>query len=316
MQYAAFSSVNELQQLLPLAGNAPFILGGGSNILLPLRLERPVLHNKITGIAVHKNKDRSIEITAGGGVIWHDLVTMVVNQGWRGLENLALIPGTVGAAPIQNIGAYGVELRDVFFSLEAVSIDNGSVRRFSLEDCAFGYRDSFFKRDGKDKWVITSVTLRLPQDKPLQYGYGDIARILEANGMDDPTSLDIYKAVITIRQNKLPDPTKIGNAGSFFKNPVVTNVHLESILKDWPDMPYYPNDNANAKIPAGWLIEKAGWKGYNQGTCGVHEAQALVLVNRGGAIREDVVALADKIVESVFLKFKVHLEPEVNFVEP
>lgn len=316
MQYAAFSSVNELQQLLPHSGMAPFVLGGGSNILLPQLMERPVLHNKITGITVQKKNDRSIEITAGGGVIWHDLVTMVVNHGWIGLENLALIPGTVGAAPIQNIGAYGIELSDVFFSLEAVSIDTGNLRRFSREECAFGYRDSYFKRDGKGKWVITRVTLRLPQDKPLQYDYGDIGRILEAKGVGDPTSRDIYDAVITIRRNKLPDPTKIGNAGSFFKNPVVTNVLFESISKDWPEIPHYLNDNGKIKIPAGWLIEKAGWKGYKEGKCGVHDAQALVIVNLGGAIREEVVALADKIVESVFLKFKVHLEPEVNFIEP
>ncbi|MCC7245407.1 MAG: UDP-N-acetylmuramate dehydrogenase, partial [Saprospiraceae bacterium] len=254
-------------------------------------------------------------VTFGGGEIWHDVVLWSIKQNLGGIENMSLIPGAIGAAPVQNIGAYGVELKDVFVKLEAIDM-NGQIREFSKEECQFGYRDSIFKREAKGKYWITSVTLALtPQERhQLNLNYGDIRNTLEKRGIDHPTIADVSQAVIDIRKIKLPDPAVIGNCGSFFKNPETDRSVLERIRQQRPDAPAYDLPDGRVKIPAGWLIEQCGWKGKRVGNTGSYEKQALVLVNYGGATGEEVGQLAWRIIESVEQQFGVRLEPEVNLL--
>jgi UDP-N-acetylmuramate dehydrogenase len=313
--FASFESVEQLRQLLIAHPHLPKrILGGGSNILLRGDVPGLVLHNRILGRAVLTESPNELELVVGAGENWHDLVVWTVEQGWGGLENLALIPGTVGAAPIQNIGAYGVELADSLLWLEAVHLGDGQLKRFSRQDCALGYRDSIFKRHLQGQYAIVRVAFRLvPQAKrELQLDYGTLRQTLADLAL--PTTVKgVMQAVMHIRQSRLPDPKQLGNAGSFFKNPLVPKAQFEALLADYPQLPHYPTEDKGwVKIPAAWLIEQAGWKGRQEGAVGVHRQQALVLVHYGGGEGQQLWALAQAIQASVQHKFGIELSPEVN----
>jgi len=289
------------------------ILGGGSNVLFTRPVQGTVLLNRLKGIHVLKEDDLHIYIEAASGEVWHDVVMFAVDRGWGGIENLSLIPGTVGAAPMQNIGAYGVELTQVFAHLTAVDLQNGMERRFEHADCRFGYRESVFKNLLKGKYFIASVCLRLEKYPVLNTSYGAIREVLEKNNVVSPTVKDISDAVIAIRRSKLPDPAITGNAGSFFKNPELTLEAFTLIRQNFPAIPSYPAGD-KIKIPAGWMIEQCGWKGYRKGDAGVHPLQALVLVNYGSASGAEITHLAQEIQTSVLEKFGVQIIPEVNIM--
>lgn len=310
-----FSTVEELRGLLNATeGTQRLILGGGSNILLTQDFHGSVLLNELPGIAVVHEDNDHVRVKSGAGTVWHELVVHSVKQGWGGVENMSLIPGKVGAAPMQNIGAYGVELKDVFVELEALRISDGAVLNFNAAQCAFGYRESFFKREGKDRFVILSVTLQLSKRPQVNTSYGNIQQELTARGITSPSIADVSEAVIAIRRSKLPDPAVVGNAGSFFKNPVVPVEIVENIKRTHPNVPNYPGEPGTAKVPAGWLIEQAGWKGYREGAFGVHDKQALVLVNLGGAKGGDIHRLSGRIIADIQQKFGIELEREVNIL--
>lgn len=310
---------DDLQTLLQLTEfvNTPkLILGGGSNVLLRQHFNGLVVKMNIQGIDVIREDDTHIYVKAGAGVIWHDFVKFCVNQGYAGLENLSLIPGTVGAAPMQNIGAYGVEIEQVFESLTAIDASTGEQRIFNHADCAFGYRESVFKRELKGQYIITSVTFQLDKTPTFHTRYGAIQETLAEMGITDDTLTirAISDAVIQIRQSKLPDPNEIGNAGSFFKNPEIPKSQFDLLKSAYPTLPGYPISDAIVKVPAGWLIEQAGWKGYRSGDAGVHTKQALVLVNYGNATGDEILALAHQVQKSVYDKFNIGITPEVNVV--
>ncbi|HNE27555.1 MAG TPA: UDP-N-acetylmuramate dehydrogenase [Saprospiraceae bacterium] len=290
------------------------ILGGGSNILFTDRQPGLVIRNEIKGIEITESNDNEAIVTANGGETWHDVVIWTLQHGLGGLENLSLIPGTVGAAPVQNIGAYGVELKDVFVQLEAIDLETGQVHIFDKAACAFGYRDSVFKRAAKGKFCITRVSLRLTRRAHrLHISYGDIQRTLKEMGAGEtPGIQEVSQAVIRIRSSKLPDPASIGNCGSFFKNPEIEASFFEKIHAGHPEMPHYDTPGGKVKVPAGWLIEQCGWKGKRVGNTGAYEKQALVLVNYGGATGSEVKDLAYTIIDSVEKTFGIRLEPEVN----
>ncbi|QSE96880.1 UDP-N-acetylmuramate dehydrogenase [Fulvivirga lutea] len=291
------------------------ILGGGSNILLTKDFDGLVLKNSIEGIDVIKESDDYVIVKVGAGVIWHDFVLYAIEKNWGGIENLSLIPGTVGAAPMQNIGAYGVEIKEVFESLEAIHIKTLDKKVFLKDECEFGYRESVFKHTAKGQYIITSVTFKLTKkEHTLNTSYGAIKEILNQNGISHPTIKDVSDAVIQIRQSKLPDPKKIGNAGSFFKNPTIDKLDYEMLKLEYQDIPGYVVSENEVKVPAGWLIEKCGWKGEKRGNIGVHKNQALVLVNYGNGSGDEIKQLAIDIRESVISKFGIHLMPEVNFI--
>ncbi|HAD14558.1 MAG TPA: UDP-N-acetylenolpyruvoylglucosamine reductase [Saprospirales bacterium] len=313
--FAEIHSVKELRHCIRTGIQPIMILGGGSNMLLTGDLRGLVLKNSITGINLLRTFKNKVWVEVGGGENWHQFVLWAVRNGLGGVENLSLIPGTAGAAPIQNIGAYGVELKDVFVRLKAVSLETGKMKTFSHHECRFGYRDSIFKQEERGKWCISSVVFSLTKHKHhLNTSYGDIQRTLENNGVNLPGIADISRAVIQIRSSKLPDPAQFGNCGSFFKNPETSQQVLQSILASHPHAPYYPLENGLVKIPAGWLIEQCGWKGKRVGNTGCYEKQALVLVNYGGATGAEVKALAHSIIQSVEQKFDIRLEPEVNIL--
>lgn len=312
--YGTFSNATELRDSLRDAELPVFILGGGSNILLPDHLDQLVLHNRIMGIQVVSTQGDHVIVRAGGGVIWHELVTWTVNQGLGGLENLALIPGTTGASPIQNIGAYGVELTDCFVQLTALHRSSQTIRIFDHAECGFGYRDSYFKREGRDQWVILDVDLCLSRHPELHLDYGTIREVLQNRQIDQPGIHDVYDAVVSIRQSKLPDPAVIGNAGSFFKNPVIAGEDFLSLKTRYPELPGYPVEEGRVKVPAGWLIDQAGWKGVRHGDAGVHDRQALVLVNHGQATSQEIRALAHDIMADIRSRFGIVLEQEVNIL--
>ena len=314
--FAAFRSVESLREVLPSAIRPILIMGGGSNMLFTRDPEGLVLKNEIKGIEVVRRFRHKVWVKIGGGEVWHDFVLWAVQNNFGGAENLSLIPGTVGAAPVQNIGAYGVELKDLFVGLEAVELATGAVRHFRRGDCHFGYRDSFFKRQGKGKYCITAVTLSLTVDHHrIHLAYGDIRKTLEAGGITQPGIGDVSRAIIQIRSSKLPDPAKIGNCGSFFKNPETDRAVLDRIRATHPQAPHFDLPDGRVKIPAGWLIEQCGWKGKRVGNTGCYEKQALVLVNHGDATGEEVKKLAYAIIESVEKSFGIRLEPEVNIME-
>lgn len=290
----------------------PLILGGGSNILPMGDIKRNVLKIELKGIDIEDKNERTSLLHAAAGEVWHPLVLYAIKNELGGIENLSLIPGTVGAAPIQNIGAYGVELESVFESLQAVRIGDGALVEFKRDDCRFGYRDSIFKNEAKDQYVITRVTLRLDRVHQVNTSYGAIQDVLREKNIDHPTIQDVSDAVIQIRQSKLPDPALIGNAGSFFKNPFVTHSQLKQLIQTYPSIPSYPWDDDHVKIPAGWLIERAGWKGKTLGRAGSYEKQALVLVNKGEATGEEIWTLATAIMDEVRTRFGISLQPEVN----
>ena len=295
----------------PEFGRAPkFVLGGGSNIVLARDVSAVVLKVAIGGIRLLETRDDAFIVEAGAGVPWHELVAWTIDQGLPGLENLALIPGTVGAAPVQNIGAYGLELQDRFELLDGVDLVTG--RGFTLDGrlCRFGYRDSVFKHELAGKSVITRVRLRLPRPWRPELGYLDLQRKIEETGLTAPDARQIFDWVCQIRRAKLPDPAVIGNAGSFFKNPVVTPEQCRDIIARDPHVVHYPMDDGSFKLAAGWLIDACGWKGKTVGGAGVYEKQALVLVNRGDARGAEVITLARAIQESVYGRFGIRLEPE------
>jgi UDP-N-acetylmuramate dehydrogenase len=314
---ATISSVDDLRAALadPLAAGLPvLVIGGGSNLVLTGDVDALVLLMAIRGRRVLQDDANAdgdaVLIEAGAGENWHDFVTWTLEQGCPGLENLALIPGTVGAAPVQNIGAYGLELADRFASLNAFDRETGLIRTFDAAACAFAYRDSVFKREGRDRFIITSVTFRLPRPWKAVAAYADVARAMSARGLTEPTASDIYAAVLDARRSKLPDPTVIGNAGSFFKNPVVDAGHYHALQAVEPGIVGYPQPDGGVKLAAGWMIDQCGWKGRALGAAAVHERQALVLVNPGQATGHDILALADAITHDVKQRFGVALEKE------
>lgn len=286
------------------------VLGGGSNVVFTRDFPGTVLKVEIAGRALVREEPDAWYVRGGGGENWHAFVDWTLAQGWPGLENLSLIPGTVGAAPIQNIGAYGVELRERFHCLEAVSLEDGAMREFSLDDCRFGYRDSVFKHEAAGRWLIVAVTFRLPRPWQPVTTYAELADELAAGGITDPDPTDIAAAVVAVRTRKLPDPSVIGNAGSFFKNPLVDAPGLERLLATHPDLPYYRQEDGSYKVAAGWLIDRCGWKGRSLGPVGCFERQALVLVNHGGATGPDVLRIAHAIQDDVATRFGIELEPE------
>ena len=283
---------------------------GGSNVLFTKDWPGLILKINLTGREMITEDEGTVQIQFAAGENWHEAVLYTVERGWGGLENLSLIPGQVGTAPVQNIGAYGVEIKDHFVSLTAINIEDLTRKIFNKADCQFGYRDSVFKRAEKGKWIILSVIFELHKDPTLKLDYGTIKGMLQTK---DPTVADVSKAVIDIRQSKLPDPVEIGNGGSFFKNPIVSGAALAPIKSNNPAVPNYPVGE-NFKIPAAWLIDQAGWKGYRQGEAGVHDKQALVLINHGGATGGDIWQLAQDIQADVVTKFGIKLEPEINII--
>lgn len=295
----------------PELGRAPkFVLGGGSNIVLTRDVEQLVLKVEVRGLRLVETREDAWIVEAGAGENWHDFVTWTLEQGLPGLENMALIPGTVGAAPVQNIGAYGVELKDRFDSLDAVDLVTGRTVTLTAPMCRFGYRDSVFKHELAGKSLITRVRLRLPRPWQPVLGYLDLERKVAETGITAPDARQIYDWVCEIRRQKLPDPRLLGNAGSFFKNPVVTPEQCRDIIGRDPEIVHYPMPDGTYKLAAGWLIDACGWKGKSIGRAGVYEKQALVLVNRGGAIGAEVVTLARAIQESVYGRFGIRLEAE------
>ncbi len=312
--FATFSSEEEARTLTTNNTEELLILGGGSNLLLTQDFNGLVLKNEIKGITVSAKEYTSVVLKVGAGEVWHDLVLYTIEHGYHGLENMSLIPGSVGASPMQNIGAYGVEIKDVFEKLEALEIQTGEMQTFSKDACAFGYRESVFKRALKGKYIITHVYFRLSLSEKVSTHYGAIESELTKQGISNPTSKDVSNAVIAIRSSKLPNPKELGNAGSFFKNPVVPIETYNRIKEVYLDAPSYPIDEKSVKVPAGWLIETAGWKGKQVGACGVHKNQALVLVNYGGATGNEIYKLSTEIIEDIVQKFGITLEREVNIL--
>jgi UDP-N-acetylmuramate dehydrogenase len=290
------------------------ILGGGSNLLLTKNITGTVLKIEIPGIELIDESEDAYFVKVGAGVVWHEFVLKAIENGWAGIENLSLIPGNVGTAPMQNIGAYGVEIKSVFHSLDAFIIDDKAWASFTLDQCQFGYRESIFKRALRNKAVISSVTFRLSKTPKFNTSYGAIEQELEKMGARELTLKNVSDAVISIRQTKLPDPKVIGNSGSFFKNPVIDQVHFETLQSSFPGIVGYPAGDRKVKVAAGWLIEHAGFKGKSYGKFGVHDRQALVLVNYGGAIGSDIYDLSEEIIQSVQSMFQIPLEREVNVI--
>ena len=315
-----FTTINNLKDLDELyqhklyKSQKKLILGGGSNILFTSNFDGLVIKNEIKGIEIIKETNDIVEVQIGAGVNWHEFVIHAVNNKWGGIENMSLIPGNCGTAPMQNIGAYGVEIKDTFVSLNAYEIETGKIVSFDRKRCEFGYRDSVFKNDFKDQYIILDIRLRLQKKPTLNTKYGDINNTLIKNKVSNPTIKDISDAVIEIRTSKLPDPKKIGNAGSFFKNPIISQGQFKEIKMKFPEIVSYPVNEQKVKLAAGWLIEKAGWKGKNFGNYGVHKKQSLVLVNYNSANGREIFNLSQEILEDVFNKFQVKLEREVNIL--
>lgn len=290
-----------------------FLLGGGSNLLLTQNISKTVVHLNLQGIIVNNETENSVEVTAYAGENWHEFVLWCIDQNYGGLENLSLIPGNVGTSPIQNIGAYGFEVKDTLVCLEALNIESLELETFTNEQCEFGYRSSIFKTWAKGKYIITSVTFRLStKEHQTNSSYGAIQEQLQ--GIENPSLKDISNAVIAIRNSKLPNPKEIGNSGSFFKNPVITVKDFEKIKLKYPNVPSYPVTESQIKVPAGWLIETAGFKGQTYGNAGVHNKQALVLVNYGNATGKEIYAIAQKIQAKIKELFGILLEIEVNVI--
>lgn len=317
-QFVEINAVSDLQTLIKsgaLQQQKTLILSGGNNILFQNEVfDGLVIYINTKGIEILKDGGNEVVVRAQAGEDWPDFVRFCVGKGWHGVENLANIPGKVGAAPVQNIGAYGMELKDSFAQCEAMDLATGEAKVFTKEECRFGYRESIFKGELKGRYVITSVDFLLKKDAPLNLEYGNIKSYLEENGIPRPTLQQLHDAICAIRDAKLPDVKKIGSAGSFFKNPVIERAQFDALLKEYPTMPHYDEPNGMVKVPAGWLIEQAGWKGWRNEQVGVYDKQALVLVHYGGGKGQDIVQLAHRIQESVEEKFGIRIIPEVNFV--
>ena len=315
-----FTSINTINELIEVTKTNVFkdlellILGGGSNILLTKDFDGLVILNNIKGKEIIDQNQQSIFLKIGAGENWHELVMYCVDNGWGGIENLSLIPGNTGTAPMQNIGAYGVEIKETFLELEALEISSGKIVKFNNSDCEFGYRESVFKNKMKNQYIILNITLELKKNPVLNINYGDVKAILESQNIKNPGIKELSNAIISIRQSKLPDPKKIGNSGSFFKNPIVSLNQLELIKKKYPNVVNYEINENEFKIAAGWLIERAGWKGKKFNNYGIHEKQALVLVNYGLANGMEIFELSEKIILDIKDKFGITLEREVNII--
>lgn len=316
----ALDRVQNVEEIKNFLQNKPkdealFILNGGSNMLLTQDVDAWVMKLELKGIAIIEENESDIIVEAKAGENWHQFVLYCIDNGWGGLENLSLIPGNVGSSPIQNIGAYGVEIKDHFVSLEALHIDTLETHTFTNEQCHFGYRESVFKNEFKGQYIITSVRFRLTKNNhTLHTSYGIILQELEKMGVAHPTIKDVSNAVIAIRQSKLPDPKEIGNSGSFFKNPVVDKTTFDVFHQAHPEAPFYEVSSTEFKIPAGWLIEQSGLKGFRKGDAGVHTKQALVLVNYGNATGNELLEMARYVQQTVFETFGIRIEPEVNII--
>lgn len=314
--FVSITSIEELQTILKEHKTQPkLILGGGSNMLLTQDVNKLVIHVNLKGKEIIKENEDFVWVKAAAGENWHEFVLWCIDQNFGGIENMSLIPGNIGSAPIQNIGAYGVELKDTFESCEALLLDTLTLQSFSKSDCHFGYRESIFKQDLKDKCIIVSVTLKLTKkNHVLHTQYGSIGEEMTKNNIVNPTIKDISNTVIAIRKSKLPDPKELGNSGSFFKNPVVPKSLYDKAVLQYPNMPSYKVSETEVKVPAGWLIEQAGYKGKRIGDAGVHKNQALVLVNYGQATGGEILNLAHEIQQAIFEKFGISIETEVNIL--
>ena len=315
-----FVSINTVNELIELTKTKVFkdlqllILGGGSNILFTKDFDGLVILNSIKGKEIIDQTQESIFLKIGAGENWHELVMYTVDNKWGGIENLSLIPGNTGTAPMQNIGAYGVEIKETFVELEALEISSGKIVKFNNSDCEFGYRESVFKNKMKNQYIIVNITLELKKNPVLNINYGDVKAILESQNINNPSIKQVSDAIISIRQSKLPDPKIIGNSGSFFKNPIVSLNQLELLKKKYPNVVNYKINENEFKIAAGWMIERAGWKGKKFNNYGVHEKQALVLVNYGLANGMEIFNLSEEIILDIKDKFGIKLEREVNII--
>lgn len=315
-KFISIQEIDDLRKILRKSyASELFILGGGSNMLLTEDIHKTVVHIALKGKKIISETEDEVIVEAKAGENWHEFTLWTLNQNFGGLENLSLIPGNVGTSPIQNIGAYGVELKDTFQSCYALNVQTLEEKEFSKYECEFGYRNSVFKNQVKDQYIITSVRFRLTKrNHKLHIDYGSIKAQLQHDNISEPTIQDISKAVISIRKSKLPDPNKIGNSGSFFKNPVIDAKSFEKLQKQYENIPSFHISDNEVKVPAGWLIDQAGLKGYRDGDAGVHKNQALVLVNYGNASGEDILMLSRKVQDTVLSKFGVQLEAEVNII--
>ena len=313
-RFISIDSVYQLQELLKVEKDI-FLISGGSNMLLTKDIEKLVIHIDIKGVSIDHENENEVFLTVNAGENWHEFVLWCVDNNYGGLENLSLIPGNVGTCPIQNIGAYGVEVKDTITKVETLHIETSKLVQFSNEECKFGYRNSIFKNEVKGKYIITSVSFKLTkQNHNFNTSYGAIEAELASKNITKPNLKNISDAVIAIRKSKLPDPKEIGNSGSFFKNPVITKAHFLTLQKTYPEIPSYIISENQVKVPAGWLIEKAGFKGKRFGDFGVHKKQALVLVNYNNATGKDIYNLAETILKEIKSKFDIKLEIEVNVI--
>jgi UDP-N-acetylmuramate dehydrogenase len=315
-QFVNVQNVTDLTSILKQNKTAKkFILGGGSNMLLTQNINALVLHIDLKGKRIIQENDDFVWVESQAGENWHEFVLWTIAQNFGGLENMSLIPGNVGTTPIQNIGAYGTEIKDTFVSCKAITIENQEIKNFIKEECHFGYRESIFKNVAKDQFIITSVVFKLTKrNHKINTSYGDILGELEKNNITNPSLKDVSNAVIAIRQSKLPDPKELGNSGSFFKNPILLKTDFEKIHQQFPEMKYYEVSETEVKVPAGWLIEQAGFKGKRFGDAGIHKNQALVLVNYGNATGQEILAVSKTIQDTIFKTFGIHIEAEVNVI--
>ena len=315
-QFVAVHNVAELKTVLEQnKSQKKFILGGGSNMLLTKDIEALVIHVDLKGRKIIRENDDFVWVESQAGENWHEFVIWTINQNFGGLENMSLIPGNVGTTPVQNIGAYGTEIKDTFDSCEAMTIENQQMKTFTKAECHFGYRESVFKNEVKDQYIITSVVFKLTKrNHKINTSYGDITAELAKNNVVTPTLKDVSNAVIAIRQSKLPDPKELGNSGSFFKNPILLKTEFEKIHQQFPAMKFYEVSETEVKVPAGWLIEQAGFKGKRFGDAGIHKNQALVLVNYGNATGKEILDVSTAIQETIFKTFGIHIEAEVNVI--
>ncbi|MFV8467091.1 UDP-N-acetylmuramate dehydrogenase [Flavobacterium sp. LB1P62] len=315
-QFVAVHSSEDLKTILQEnKSQNKFILGGGSNMLLTKDIDALVIHIDLKGKKIIEENDDFVWVESQAGESWHEFVLWTIDQNFGGLENMSLIPGNVGTTPVQNIGAYGAEIKDTFISCEAMTRENQEIKTFTKDECHFGYRESVFKNEAKDQYIITSVVFKLTKrNHKINTSYGDITSELEKNNITNPTLKDVSNAVIAIRQSKLPDPKELGNSGSFFKNPIVLKSDFEKIHQQFPEMKYYDVSETEVKVPAGWLIEQAGFKGKRFGDAGIHKNQALVLVNYGNATGQEILNVSKDIQETIFKTFGIHIEAEVNVI--
>ena len=315
-QFVAVHSVHDLKTILEEnKSQQKFILGGGSNMLLTKDIDALVIHIDLKGKKIIEENDEFVWVESQAGESWHEFVLWTIDQNFGGLENMSLIPGNVGTTPVQNIGAYGTEIKDTFVSCEAMTLENQEIKTFTKEECCFGYRESIFKNEVKNQYIITAVVFKLTKkNHNINTSYGDISAELAKNNISNPTLKDVSNAVITIRQSKLPDPKVLGNSGSFFKNPIVLKSDFEKIHLQFPEMKYFDISETEVKVPAGWLIEQTGFKGKRFGDAGIHKNQALVLVNYGNATGQEILNVSKDIQETVFKTFGIRIEAEVNVI--